>query len=180
MIHYWYLPSWDLLFQSYNGYVQTVNFEQICSEGKCNLHLKGSDSESGNYRPISVLPYFSKILEKIMYNLLYKHLKENDILFKKQFGFQQKHSTEYAILQSIDQVNNSFERNQFTLGILIDLSKTFDTVDRKILISKLKNYGVRGNNLKCFESYLSNRKQFIAYNNKYTSFKTITCGVPQG
>ena len=77
-------------------------------------------------------------------------------------------------------MNNSFERNQFTLGIFIDLSKAFDTVDHKILISKLKNYGVRGNNLKWCESYLNNRKQFIAYNNKYTSFETITCGVPQG
>ena len=93
-----------------------------------------------------------------MYNRLYKHLKEKDILYKKQFGFQQKHSTEHAILQLIDQVNNSFERNQFTLGIFIDLSKAFDTVDHKILISKLKNYGVRGNNLKWFESYLNNPK----------------------
>ena len=75
-------------------------------------------------------------------------------------------------------MNNSFERNQFTLGIFIDLSKAFDTVDHKILISKLKNYGVRGNNLKWFESYLNNCKQFIAYNKKHTSFETIACGVP--
>ena len=77
-------------------------------------------------------------------------------------------------------MNNSFERKKFILGIFIDLSKAFDTVDHKILISKLKNYGVRGNNLKWFESYLNNRKQFTAYNNKYTSFETITCDVPQG
>ena len=96
------------------------------------------------------------------------------MLYKKQFSFQQKHSTEYAILQLIGQVNNSFERNQFILGTFIDLSEAFDTVDHKILISKLKNIGVRGNNLKWFESYLNNRKQFIAYNNKYTSFETIT------
>ena len=114
-----------------------------------------------------------------MYYRLYKHLKENDTLYKKQFGFQQNHSAEHAILQLIDKVNNSFERNQFTLGIFIDLSKAFDTVDHKILISKLKNYGVRGNNLNWFESYFNNRKQFITYNNKYTSFETITCGIPQ-
>ena len=93
-----------------------------------------------------------------MYNCLYKHLQENDILYKKQFGFQLKLSTNHAILHIIDQVNNSFERNQFTLGIFIDLSKAFDTVEHKILTSKLKNYGVRGNNLKWFESYLNNRK----------------------
>ena len=144
------------------------------------LFKKGSDSELGNYRLISVLPCFSRILEKIMYNRICKHLKEKDILYKKQFGFQQKHSTEYDILQLIDQVNNRFERNQFTLGISIDLSRAFDTVDHKILISKSKNYGVRGNNLKWFESYLNNHKQFIAYSNKYASFETITSGVPQG
>ena len=67
-------------------------------------------------------------------------------------------------------MNNNFERNQFTLGMFIDLSKAFDPVDHKMLISKLKNYGVTGNNLNWFESYLNNRKQFTAYNNKYTSF----------
>ena len=145
------------------------------------LFKKESHSELGNYRPISLLPcFFFLILEKIMYNRLYKHLKEKDILYKKQFGFQQKHSTEHAILQLIDQVNNSFERNQFTLGIFIDLSKAFNTVDHKILYSKLKNYGVRRNNLKWFESYLNNCKQFIAYNNKYTSFETFMCGIPPG
>ena len=72
------------------------------------LFKKGKESELGNYQPISVLTCVSKILEKIMYNLLYKHSKENDILCKKQFGFQQNHSTEHAILQLIDQVSNSF------------------------------------------------------------------------
>ena len=92
-----------------------------------------------------------------MYNPLYKYLMVNDTLYKKEFDFQQKHSTEHAILQLIAQVNNSFERNWFTLGIFI--SKAFDIVDHKFLISKLKNYGVTGNNLKWFESYLNNSKQ---------------------
>ena len=70
-------------------------------------------------------------------------------------------------------MNNSFERKKFILGIFIDLSKAFDTVDHKILISILKNYGSRGSNLKWF-------KQFMAYNNKYNSSETITCDVPQG
>ena len=96
-----------------------------------------------------------------MYNRLYKYLKENNILYKKQFGFQKNHSTEHAIMQLVDQINNSFENNQYTPGVFIDLSKAFDTVDHEILIAKLENYGIKGNNLNWFKSYLENRKQFI-------------------
>ena len=109
-------------------------------------------NEIGNYRPISVLSCCSKILERTMYNRLFKYLTTNEILHKKQFGFQKGHSTEHAIIQLIDQINNSFEKNHFTLGIFIDLSKAFDTVDHSILIKKLKLYGVKGNNLRWFES----------------------------
>ena len=82
-----------------------------------------------------------------MYNRLFKYLTTNEILHKKQFGFQKGHSTEHAIIQLIDQINNSFEKNHFTLGIFIDLSQTFDTVDYSILIKKLKLYEVKENNL---------------------------------
>ena len=69
-----------------------------------------------------------------MYNRLFKYLKTNEILYKKQFGFQEEHSTEHAIIQLIDQINNCFEKNHITLGIFIDLKKAFDTVDHAILI----------------------------------------------
>ena len=115
-----------------------------------------------------------------MYNRLFKYLTTNEILYKKQFGFQEGHSTEHAIMQLIDNTNSSFEKNHFTLGVFIGLSKTFNTIDHYILITKLKQYGIQGNNIRWFESYLSNRKQYIAYNNKSTSFKDITCGVPKG
>ena len=120
---------------------------------------------------------FSKILEKIMYSLLYKYLSDNNVLYKKQFGFQEKHSTKHAIMQL---VNLIFGKNLYTLGIFIDLSKAFDTVDHKILITKLENYGVKETNLQWFKSYLKNRKQFITCGNFSTSYINISCGVPQG
>ena len=140
----------------------------------------GDKNEFDNYRPISVLPCFSKILERIMYKRLYNHLLNQNILYRKQFGFQQGHSTEHAILQLIDQINDNFEKNYFTLGVFIDLSKAFDTVDHQILISKLKNYGIEGDNLNWFKNYLQNRKQYLILNKYETSFGSIKCGVPQG
>ena len=107
-------------------------------------------SDLGNYRPISVLCCFSKILEKILYNRLYKHRLNNNILYKKQFGFQESHSIDHAIIQLVDQISNSFEKSHFTLGVFMDLSKTFYTADHVILIKKLDHYGVKGRNLLWF------------------------------
>ena len=92
-------------------------------------------------------------------------MNENEILNDKQFGFRAGHSTEYAILELINQVSNAFDNKNFVLRVFIDLSKAFDTADHNILLEKLSRYGVTGNNLKWFHSYLSNRKQYIEFQN---------------
>ena len=116
-----------------------------------------------------------------MYNRLYHHLIENNLLYHKQFGFQKNNSTEHAILELVDQLCNSFNNNEYMIGVFIDLSKAFDTVDHSILLGKLNHYGINNTNLKWFESYLSNRKQFLCYSNsKRSDILNIKCGVPQG
>ena len=144
------------------------------------IYKSGEKGFVNNYRPISVLPCFSKLLERIMYNRLYSFLVENNILYKKQFGFQKDHSTEHAILQLTNQILESFSLDKFTIGIFIDLSKAFDTVDHNILLKKLSFYGVKNTNLNWFRSYLSNRNQYISTEQGNTSMELITCGVPQG
>ena len=85
------------------------------------------------------------------------------LLYKKQFGFQKNCSTEHAIVELAEQITKSFNNNQFMLGVFIDLSKAFDTVDHKILLTKLKHYAVSGKTFKWIQSYLSNRKQFRTF-----------------
>ena len=107
------------------------------------IYKSGDTENVGNYRPISVLPCFSKILERIVYNHLYKYLVKENILYEKQFGFQKGYSTEHAITQLVDQIHDSFEKRGGTLGIFIDLSKAFNMVDHSILLKKLSRRNLK-------------------------------------
>jgi hypothetical protein len=144
--------------------------------------FKGGDkSDISNYRPISILSIFSKILERIMFNRVFNYFSLNNLLYNNQFGFKKNNSTEHAIIQLVREISNSFEKSQFTLGIFIDLSKAFDTVDHDILLYKLNYYGINERVSKWFQSYLSNRKQFVSCNDlNHTQFLNVSCGVPQG
>ena len=124
--------------------------------------FKGGDpSDMSNYRPISVLLCFAKRLEPIMYNCLYKYLTTEKLLYSKLFGFQTGLSTQHPIVKLVDQIYKSFEKYLYTLGVFIDLSKVFDTVDHTILIRKLEMYGIKGINLPWFCSYLTNRNMTL-------------------
>ncbi|XP_065664405.1 uncharacterized protein LOC136086066 [Hydra vulgaris] len=144
------------------------------------IFKSGDPSDVTNYRPISVLTCISKVLERIMYNRLYSFLIQNNILYNKQFGFKSGHSTDHAILHLVHDIFKGFNEKKYTLGVFIDLSKAFDTVDHLILLSKLEFYGIKNSNLAWFKSYLSNRKQYISYDGDKTDNMIITCGVPQG
>ena len=116
-----------------------------------------------------------------MCNRLYKYLTTEKNLYRKQFGFQRGHSTEHAIVKLANQIYESFEGNQYRLGVFIDLPKAFDTVNHSVSIKKLQMYGIRGINLAWFCSYLANRKQYISLGHDLkTGTQNILCGVPQG
>ena len=98
---------------------------------------KGSALDVNNYRPISLLPALSKILEKIMHRRLYSFLTKNNFFYKLQFGFRKKHSTNHATTALIEYICNAFESKELAIGVFIDLSKALDTIDHAILLDKL-------------------------------------------
>jgi len=144
------------------------------------VHKKGSELCVTNYRPISLLSIFNKLLEKLMFSRLMSFLNVNNILFHKQFGFRQQHSTLQAVLSIADKIQSSIDSSSYSCGIFLDLSKAFDTVNHKILLDKLFFYGIRGSALEWFESYLCNRMQFVSIGNTNSDKKYIPMGVPQG
>ena len=138
------------------------------------------NNEFKNYRPISVLTSFSKLLEKLMYKRLINHIEKNNILTQHQYGFRENRSTELAIIELVDRVTKAIDRGEYTIGIFLDLSKAFDTIDHRILIKKLDHYGIRGITQLWFQDYLKNRKQIVKYNQIKSKEMVIKSGVPQG
>ena len=141
---------------------------------------KGDAKLASNYRPISLLSVFDKILERTVYNRVYGFFIKYNILNQHQFGFRKKHSTVMALMEVIDKILEGLDRGEAVAAIYLDLQKAFDTVDHSILLQKLNSYGIRGNIFKWFQSYLSNRKQFTTINKFNSEPLTVSCGVPQG
>ena len=136
--------------------------------------------EFTNYRPISLLPTISKILEKVVHKRLYNFLNSQGLLYPSQYGFRPKHSTIQAIAEFTSHISHSNEKHENSLSVLLDLSKAFDTIDHNILLHKLNHYGVRGVALDWFRSYLSERNQFVKFQNTESELLKVPCGVPQG
>ena len=159
-----------------NGVVpQTLKIAKVIP-----LFKKGDVSEMSNYRPISLLSVFNKLLEKIVYKRVYSFLTKNNLLYEYQFGFREKHSTSLALMDVVDYCYKTLDEGNKMLGIFFDLQKAFDTCDHDILLEKLYYYGIRGLMFDWFKSYLNSRQQYTIVNGVSSSLNVIHCGVPQG
>ena len=143
--------------------------------------FKAGDKKSfNNYRPVSLLPQFSKLLEKLFDKRLQKFIDKCDILTDSQYGFRSNRSTSLALIELLEEICTAIDNKKITVGVFIDLKKAFDTLDHELLLKKLEHYGVRGVALKWLTSYLYKRKQFVQIGNTCSDLRDITCGVPQG
>ena len=144
------------------------------------LFKSGLSTLFSNYRPVSVLPAISKIFERLLYNRLLQFINDNNVLYKFQFGFRKAHSPNLALILLVDKISRALEDGDYVLGLFLDFSKAFDTVNHDILFTKLEFYGVRGLPLSLFKSYLNGRQQYVEYNGVSSTRSNIVCGVPQG
>ena len=144
------------------------------------LFKSGDKSQFTNYRPVALLKQFSKVLEKLFCKRLNKFIEKNNLISESQYGFRPSRSTSAALLELTEELTSSIDNGDSTIGVFIDLSKAFDTIDHTLLIKKLENFGIRGIVLEWLKSYLSDRKQYVKLNTSTSDLLPLVCGVPQG
>ena len=161
--------------------ILTSSFPDNCKTAKLlPLYKKGCKTDPQNYRPISLLPLISKVIEKVVHNQTQTFLDENNILYNSQSGFRKKYSTDSCLALLTDKVAKGFDSGVYTGMILIDLQKVFDTIDHEILLEKMSFVGFSKQVIDWFRSYLSNRTFKVKIGKTFSDDGNLTCGVPQG
>ena len=156
-------------------------FPSAMKIAQINLLFKGGSNEvCDNYRPISLLPVMSKVIEKVVYKRTVFHLNSNNLIYCKQFGFRQHHSTSDVVNLLVAEILESWNDSLSVIGVFIDLKKAFDTVSHQLILKKLDKLGVKGQLLQWFTSYLTGRSQFTKLGKSISDSATVRVGVPQG
>ena len=134
------------------------------------IHKKDDKTQLENYRPISILPAISKVIERVVFDQMHDYFQTNKFYFECQYGFR----------KMIDRITQELDKGNTPLNIFLDLIKAFDTLDHEIMLYKLEYYGVTGHALQLLRSYLSDRKQYVEFDNVKSDSSNIKTGVPQG
>ena len=165
----------------YNSSLKNGVFPEIWKIAKITpIYKSGARTDVNNYRPISVISVFSRMLERISHDQLFEFLQKNDTLTDNQAAFRKLYSTMTSLIASTDYWYENIDCSKINLTIFLDLKKAFDTVDHSILIQKLQKYGIKDRAGEWFESYLTNRQQFCSLNGVKTKPRKVPCGIPQG
>ena len=173
-----------------------IIFNKSIEEGTFRTNMKKADivplykskdkQECLNYRPISLLITLSKLLEKIMYKRIYQFLEKTGQIFPSQYGFRTSHSCENAVSELLSTIIKGKEQGLYTVCLFLDLSKAFDSLEHEMMLRKLESYGICGNVLQWFRSYLSERqirtKCHVSSSGQieYSDYKPIKFGTPWG
>ena len=168
------------------AYIATLSFQEgvIPSQFKISktipIFKTGNKTDMNNYRPIGLIPAFSKIFEKLASNCLSNYLDRNNLLYEHQYGFRKNHSTLHPMIHLLNNIAEASNNKEFLLAIFCDLQKCFDVLNREILLKKMENLGVHGNSLKWFKNYFESRLQHVYIGNFASPPSSPNLGVIQG
>lgn len=148
------------------------------------IHKKGDKEDYNNYRPISILPSFSKIMEMAYCQQIMEYLIENKVLRENQHGYLKGKSIKTAVYQFINKIVEAFENKDLAMGVFLDLTKAYDCLESEKLFNKLDSYGIRGPALDWVKSYLSRRQQMVEMEINgaiiRSNLEELILGIPQG
>ena len=164
-----------------NQELETGIFPDDWEKAKVHPILKSDERNiPSNYRPISILPAISKIIERVMHTQLLEYFQAGNLLTDSQSVFRPNHSTCTALISAVNLWLTNMDADKLNGSVFIDLKKAFDTVDHNILLLKLSCYGVNGNALQLLKSYFIDRTQRSYVNGVLSTEQYVSCGIPQG
>ena len=170
-----------LLSDIFNHSIKDGIFPEKLKTGRVTpLHKEGDLNDVSNYRPITSLSVFSKLFEKLVHKRMTSFISRYNLINPNQFGFQKNKCTSDAILEFLENVNDSFNEKHYYLAIFLDFSKAFDTICHEILLKKIEHMGFRGPIYQWIKSFLTNRKQFVSVGDSASEILDTKMGVPQG
>ena len=144
------------------------------------IYKKGDRTKAANYRPVSITSHLIKIFERVLRSRLVAHMEKNHLLTDKQYGFRKKRSCLTQLIDHVDHILKCLNSGDEVDVIYLDYAKAFDKVDHKILLAKLKCYGITGKMYKWIEEFLTNRVQTVVVEGNKSTFQIVVSGVPQG
>lgn len=171
----------ELLTDVFNEIIDTGLYPDFLKIARViPIHKSGSKKDPNNYRPISVLSVFNKVLERLIVRRLTKFLEVTDALYHYQYGFRVGSNTLTATSELVDDIYDAMDKRKVVGVLFLDLKKAFDTIDHAVMLQKLDNYGIRGTANRLIQSYLSGRKQSVSVQKTTSAYRHMSVGVPQG
>ena len=169
------------IVELYNLAIEVARYPDALKIARVNPgHKSGPPEKVDNYRPISALPLFSKVFEKLTLCRMDSFIARHNLLTPCQFGFRKGCSTTHAIIKLLSRVVQAYHQKHYSACFFLDLKKAFDTINHKLLLQKMEHYGFRGHCYRFLYSYYQNRKQYVNANGYNSVTMPVTCGVPQG
>jgi hypothetical protein len=164
-----------------NKMIDTQKYPNMLKTARVKpLHKGGDATDKRNYRPISILPIFNKVTERIIYDQIAEHMNELNLFNPLQYGFRKERGTQDAVAKVLSLISRARDKDKIVVALSIDIQKAFDSLNPAVILEKMSRMGMRGNVFNLIKDYLADRRQFVKIGNIESGLQRVESGVPQG